>query len=174
MRGAGPSAILRPVTPLSILLWALALVLVLAGLVGTVRPTLPGAPLILAGIALAASIDHFTKISWWTVGAAALLAVLSFFADSLTTAAGARRVNASPMAVTGATIGSFLGIFGGPIGVIVLPLVGTVVGDYIAQRDLRRATKVGIATWFASIAATAMRIALAFAMVGLFVVALLF
>jgi len=43
----------------------------------------------------------------------------------------------------------------------------------VTQRDLRRAGKVGIATWVGLLLGTAVKIAIVFAMVGIFVTALL-
>ena len=87
---------------MTIFLWILALAMIAAGVVGTVRPILPGPTLVFAGVALAAWIDHFTRISGWTVGLVGALAVAAFFADSLTKTLGAKRANASPLAITGA------------------------------------------------------------------------
>ena len=54
-----------------------------------------------------------------------------------------------------------------------MPLLGAAIGEYIAQRDLRRAGKVGIATWLGLLVGTALKVAIVFTMVGVFVVALL-
>jgi len=42
-----------------------------------------------------------------------------------------------------------------------------------AMRDLRRAGRVGVATWIGLAVGTAVKVAIAFTMVGLFIVALL-
>ena len=47
-------------------LWLVAGLLMLVGLVGTVLPALPGVPLIFAGVLLAAWIDEFQRIGGWT------------------------------------------------------------------------------------------------------------
>jgi uncharacterized protein len=162
---------------MTIFLWILALAMIAAGVVGTVRPILPGPTLVFAGVALAAWIDHFTRISGWTVGLVGALAVAAFFADSLTRTLGAKRANASPLAITGAAIGSAAGTFTtpllGPIGLLVLPLMGAMIGDYATNRSFLRAGKVGLATWFGTVAGTAARLAITFTMIGIFAAALL-
>lgn len=155
------------------LLWVPALALIAAGLVGTVRPFLPGPALIFAGILLAAWIDDFHRIGWWTIGFVGALLLLSFFADTITQALGAKRANASPLAVTGAAVGSFAGAFLGPVGLFALPLVGAMIGDFATNRSLLRAGKVGLLTALGTVAGTAARVAISFAMVGFFVAALL-
>jgi uncharacterized protein YqgC (DUF456 family) len=54
-----------------------------------------------------------------------------------------------------------------------MPLLGAALGEFIAQRDLRRAGRVGVATWLVLVFGTAAKIAIVFTMVGVFVVALL-
>jgi uncharacterized protein YqgC (DUF456 family) len=155
------------------LLWILALLMIVAGVAGTVLPALPGAALVLAGIALAAWIDDFARISGWTVALAALFAVLAFCADYLAAAMGAKKAGASPLAIAGAAIGTIAGVFTGFVGLLFLPLAGAALGQYLSQRDVVRAGKVGVATWLGLLVGTAVKVALVFMMVGAFVVALL-
>jgi len=54
-----------------------------------------------------------------------------------------------------------------------MPLAGAAIGEFIAQRDLRRAGKVGVATWLGLLAGTAVKVAIVFAMLGAFVAALI-
>ena len=55
-----------------------------------------------------------------------------------------------------------------------MPLVGAALGEFIAQRNLRRAGHVGIATWLGLLIGTAAKVGIVFAMVGAFIVALIF
>jgi uncharacterized protein YqgC (DUF456 family) len=156
------------------LLWIAAVAMIVVGVVGTVLPALPGAVLIFGGIALAAWIDDFQRISGWTVGVAAVLTVIAFVTDYVAAALGARKAGASRLAIVGAAVGTIVGIFGGLVGLLFLPLAGAALGEYVAQRDVRRAGKVGVATWLGLLLGTAVKVAIAFAMVGLFVAALVF
>jgi len=47
-----------------------------------------------------------------------------------------------------------------------LPLVGAAIGDFIAQRDVLRARRVGVATWRGMLAGTVAKVAIVFVMVG--------
>ena len=154
-------------------LWIVAVLMIVVGIVGTVMPALPGAVLVLGGIALAAWIDGFAKISGWTVGAAAMLTALAFVADYVAAAMGAKKAGASMLAIVGAAIGTVAGVFTGFVGLLFMPLAGAALGELIAQRDLRRAGKVGVATWLGLLIGTAVKVAIVFAMVGMFIVALL-
>jgi uncharacterized protein YqgC (DUF456 family) len=155
-------------------LWVLAVAMIVIGVVGTVLPALPGAVFVFGGIALAAWIGDFTRISGWTVAVAGVLTVLAFAADYVSALLGAKKAGASRLAILGAALGTFAGIFTGFVGLLFMPLVGAAIGEYIADRNLERAGKVGVATWIGLLLGTAVKVALVFTMVGLFVGALLF
>jgi uncharacterized protein YqgC (DUF456 family) len=157
----------------TITLWILAVVLIVVGVVGTVLPALPGAIFVFAGIALAAWIDGFTRISGWTVGVLGVLTVIAWATDYVAAAAGAKRAGASRHAIVGAAIGTVAGVFTGLVGLIFMPLVGAAIGEYLAQKDALRAGRVGMATWLGMIVGTVAKVAIVFVMVGIFVVALL-
>jgi uncharacterized protein len=159
---------------MTVLLWVLSIALILIGIAGTVLPALPGALLVFGGIVLGAWIDDFTRVPVWLVVVLGVLTVLAWLVDYVAAAAGAKRVGASRYAVVGAMIGTVLGIVTGLWGLIFMPLVGAALGEFIAQRNLRRAGHVGLATWLGLLAGTVAKVGIVFAMVGSFIVALLF
>ena len=154
--------------------WVLSVALIAAGLAGTVLPALPGTALVLAGIALGAWIDDFSRVGPWALGAVAAMAVLAWVLDYVAALLGARRAGASRQALVGAALGTVVGLFMGLVGVLFMPLVGAAAGEYLAQRDQRQAMKVGVATWLGLMAGLLAKVVLAFMMVGVFVGALLF
>ncbi|WP_432722000.1 DUF456 family protein [Jeongeupia wiesaeckerbachi] len=153
-------------------LWLLlAAALVLVGFAGTLLPMLPGTPFIFGGMLLAAWADHFTRIGWVTLVILAVLLALSIVLDFIAGALGAKRVGASPQAVWGSLIGAVLGIAGGLIGLIIGPFVGAAVGEFIARRDVVQAGKVGVATWIGLLIGAIAKVAVALAMLGVFIFA---
>jgi uncharacterized protein YqgC (DUF456 family) len=155
------------------ILWTVSVALILLGLAGTVLPALPGVTLVFGGIALAAWIDDFARIPVWLLLLLGVLTALAWIIEYAAAAMGAKRAGASRQAVVGAVAGTVAGIFSGLWGLLFMPLVGAAVGEYIAQRDLRRAGKVGVATWIGLLLGTAAKVAIAFAMIGIFVFALI-
>lgn len=153
--------------------WILSAVLIAVGLAGTVLPALPGTALVLAGIVLGAWIDGFTRVGGFAVSTVAVLAVVSWILDYVAASWGARRVGASRQAVTGAAIGTVLGLFAGLVGVFIFPLIGAALGEWMARRDHAGALRVGAATWAGLIAGLVAKVVLSFMMVGIFLVALL-
>jgi hypothetical protein len=158
--------------PVTAILWLAATALIVIGVAGTVLPVVPGAILVFGGIALAAWIDDFARIPVWLLLLLAVLTAMAWVVDYLAAAAGAKRAGASKLAIIGAAIGTLAGIFSGLWGLLFMPLAGAAIGEYVAQRDLRRAGKVGLATWIGLLLGTAVKVALVFAMVGIFVFAL--
>lgn len=154
-------------------LWIVAVLLMLVGIAGTVLPALPGVPLIFGGVLLAAWIDDFQRISVVTVIVLAVLAVIGVVIDYVAAAISAKRAGASRQGIIGAAIGTLAGIFTGLWGLLFMPLVGAAVGEFMAHKDMFRAGKVGAATWFGLLVATAVKLAIAFTMIGVFVAALL-
>jgi uncharacterized protein YqgC (DUF456 family) len=158
---------------MTIALWILAIVLIVVGVAGTVLPALPGPILVFAGVALAAWIDDFTRISGWTVGVLGVLTVIAWGVDYVAAALGAKKAGASGLAIAGAAIGTIVGIFTGLWGLVFMPLVGAGVGEYLARKDAWHAGRVGVATWLGMLIGTVAKVAIVFLMVGVFVGALL-
>lgn len=168
---------LLPAVPVA-LWWTLAAAMVVTGLAGTVLPVLPGVLLVLAGLALGAWIDGFERVGGWTMAIVAVLAALALATDVVAALLGAKRVGASRWALAGAAAGTVLGLFMGLVGVLYMPFVGAVAGELYALRAAdgaasQRALKVGTATWIGLIVGTAVKIALACLMVGVFLADLL-
>ena len=155
------------------LLWVLAVVLILVGVAGTILPALPGAILVFGGIVLAAWIDDFTRIPGWVVAVMAVLTAIAMAADFAAGMLGAKKAGASKLAIVGAAIGTIAGVFTGFLGLVFMPLVGAAIGEYVAQRDVKRAGRVGLATWVGLLVGTAIKVAVVFTMLGVFVATLL-
>jgi uncharacterized protein YqgC (DUF456 family) len=159
--------------------YVLAAIMMVVGIVGTVLPALPGVPLVFAGMLLAAWAGNFEEVGGWTLALLAVLTLVSLGIDFLATLLGAKKVGASKPALVGAMIGTFAGLAFGIIGIFVGPFVGALVGELIWLRgvggqELGKATKVGLGTWLGIVVGTILKLGLAFAMVGIFVLAWFF
>jgi uncharacterized protein len=157
---------------MTIALWTLVVVLMAAGVAGTILPVLPGAVLIFAGAVLGGWIDDWTRVSWLTLGVLAVLTLLSIVVDYVSASLGAKRLGASPQAITGAALGTVVGVFTGLWGLLFMPLAGAALGEYLALRNLAQAGRIGLATGVGLIVGIAVKLALAFSMIGIFLAAL--
>ncbi|MCW7538494.1 DUF456 family protein [Aquabacterium sp. A7-Y] len=149
--------------------WVLSVSLMALGVAGTVLPVLPGTLLVLGGIVLGAWIDGFERVSLLSVGVVAALALLAWLTDFVAALLGAKRVGASPQAMVGAALGTVAGIFTGFVGLLFMPLLGAMAGEYLARRDSVRAAHVGLATWVGLLFGTLVKLVLSFVMIGIFV-----
>lgn len=153
------------------LLWALAGILVLVGLAGTILPALPGVPFVFGGLLIVAWLGEFQRIGWPTLAILAILTAFAVLVDLLASLLGAKKVGASKLALLGAAIGSIVGIFFGLIGIFVFPFIGAVIGELIARKEMGQAAKVGVATWLGLLFGALAKLALALTMIGVFVIA---
>ena len=156
---------------MTVLLWVLGVALVVVGFAGILLPALPGTVLIFGGLLLAAWADGFTRVGTLTLVLIAILGVASYSIDFVAAALGAKHVGASRRAMFGAGLGTLLGLPFGLPGLILGPLAGAVLGEYSVHRDPTRAGRVGVAAWIGFAIGAAVKVALAFSMVAIFLAA---
>jgi uncharacterized protein YqgC (DUF456 family) len=151
----------------TILWWLLAGLIVVAGLAGTVIPAIPGVPLVFAGLFLGAWINHFESISWVMVSVLGVLTVVAWAVDFIAGALGTRYLGASSRAFWGATIGAVVGLFFGLVGILIGPFAGAVIGELSGGSDMVSSGRAGLGAWLGMVVATAVKLAIAFLMIGL-------
>ncbi|MCC5809063.1 MAG: DUF456 domain-containing protein [Ectothiorhodospiraceae bacterium] len=152
------------------LIWAVALLLVTAGLAGLVLPALPGPLLLFAGLWVAAWAEGFAFVGLKTLIFLGTMAALASLADFVAGAFGARRYGASARSVTGATLGAVVGLFFGLPGLLLGPFIGAVLGELSARRGLLAAGRAGWGATLGLVLGTAAKVALGLSMITLFLV----
>jgi uncharacterized protein YqgC (DUF456 family) len=152
---------------------AIAALIVVVGLAGTVLPVLPGIAFVFGGLVLAAWADGFVRVGGVAVAIMGLLTALAIALDFAASALGAKKAGASPRAVLGAGLGAVVGIFFGLPGLVLGPFVGAVLGELSANRELVQAGKAGLGTWVGLLLGSVAKLTLAFLMVGVFATAYL-
>jgi len=154
---------------MEILSWIFAGILIVVGVVGVVLPALPGTMLVFAGLFLAAWLDGFTRVGMPLIVVLGVLSLLSYLIEAVAVGLGTKLANASREAFWGAILGTILGVFTGFFGLIFLPFLGAFLGELLARRRLGQAAWAGFTTWVGLLLGTAARLALAFLMIGLFI-----
>ena len=157
---------------MTILSWVLATTLVVVGLIGIVLPALPGTILIFLGLLLAAWGDGFSRVGVGTLVVIGVIAAASYAVDFVAAALGAKHLGASPRAMAGAALGTLLGLLFGLPGLIVGPFLGAVIGELTVHHDLARAGRAGVAAWIGFAIGMAVKVALAFSMIAIFLAAM--
>lgn len=130
----------------------------------------PCIPLIYAGLVLLVWSENFAYVGWVTLAVLGLLAVASYGLDVLAASLGARHFGADPRAVWGAALGMVVGIFFGLPGIVLGPFVGAAIGQFSRRASAKEALHAGVGATLGLLFGTLLKIALAFAMVGVFAV----
>ncbi|MBL0714210.1 MAG: DUF456 family protein [Desulfosarcina sp.] len=151
-----------------IALWIIAFVFVVVGMAGLVFPILPGSPLLFAGLFMAAWAEDFAHVGTGTLVLLGGMALLTYGVDFAASAFGAKRFGASHRAGFCSTLGVVVGLFFGLGGVIIGPFAGAVIGELSVRRDLQAAGRAGIGATIGLALGAAAKLALAFAMLGVF------
>lgn len=118
----------------------LAGLLLIIGLLGSILPLLPGIPLSYAGILLL----HFTDRVQFSTNFLVFWAVIVFVVqllDYILPLIATRKFGSSRKALIGSTLGLFAGFFMGPWGIIIGPLLGTMVAEYIISGNRKQALR---------------------------------
>jgi hypothetical protein len=154
--------------------YVVAGLLIVLGLLGTVLPALPGVPLIFAGMWMTAWLGNYAEIAGTTVIFLGALTVLAMLVDFAASAFGVKVVRASRSAFIGAALGTVVGLFFGILGLLLCPFLGAVVGELFATSDVKQATRAGVGATLGLFLGAVAKIALAFTMLAIFVLALIF
>jgi uncharacterized protein len=147
---------------------SLALLVMLAGLVGSVVPGLPGTPVVLA-----AAVIHFLCFGQHSVSALVLvilvvLTAVSVAFDFLAGMVGANKFGATWRGALGAVVGGLVGLFFSLPGIILGPFVGATVFELLGDRELKAALKAGLGATLGLFAGIIGKFSIAVVMILLF------
>ncbi|MGH7314115.1 MAG: DUF456 domain-containing protein [Candidatus Rokuibacteriota bacterium] len=142
--------------------------LFLLGLAGAVIPWLPGPLFILAGAVLWAFATDFAEIAVGRLAILAGLALATFLLNFVAGAIGARRYGGTRWGVVGAIAGAVVGLFFGPLGLLIGPVAGAITGELLRGADLEGSVRSGFGAMVGLLAGIVADFTIALVMVGLF------
>lgn len=131
---------------MDIIILIIAIILAIAGFVGSVAPGLPGPPLSWAALLLL-SFHPSVTFSTTMIVAMAVVAVLITALDYVIPSLSTKKFGGSKAGVWGCNIGLVVSIIGLPfgpqglLGVIVWPFLGALTGELIVSKDLKVSLK---------------------------------
>ncbi|MDR0938194.1 MAG: DUF456 domain-containing protein [Mediterranea sp.] len=144
-----------------ILLIVLGALCLLVGLLGCVLPFLPGPPVAYAGMLLL----HFTDrvsfsssqlVTWLLV--VVVLQVLDYFTPML----GSKYIGGSKWGSWGCVVGTVVGLFFLPFGIIAGPFLGAVIGELLGKKEIGEALRSGIGSFLGFLVGTLLKFVLCF------------
>jgi hypothetical protein len=157
---------------MEIALYVVGFVAMAVGLAGLVLPVVPGSALIVAGAIAVAWAEDFTRVGWGTLAVTIVLGLVVWAVDFAASVLGAKAFGASRWSVVGAGVGVVVGLFLGPVGILLAPVVGAIAFEYARNPDFQRAAKAGVGAFVGFVLGSAVKLALGFAMAALVLVAL--
>ena len=139
-------------------IFIIAFVLLIIGLLGSIIPGLPGPPLSFIGILL---IHFFTgthfSISFLLTWA--FIVILVFLLDYFMQVWGVKKFGGGRKATIGTFLGLFVGLLFPPIGLLVGPFFGAFIGALLeVQDDNTRAFKVAIGSFIGFVTGTILKL----------------
>jgi uncharacterized protein YqgC (DUF456 family) len=147
---------------------SLALLLMLAGLIGSILPVLPGIPVILA-----AAIGHRLYFGPHSVSNLVLivlvaLTLVAVLFDFLAGMFGANKFGATWRGALGAVLGGIVGLFFSLPGIILGPFLGATLFELLGDRELKMALKAGLGATSGLLAGIVGKFSIAVVMILLF------
>ena len=146
-------------------------VCIFLGLLGCVIPVLPGPPLSYVGILLIHFTDKYeysTPLLLILLGLVIVVTVL----DYLIPMWGSKYLGASKWGTRGSFIGTILGLFFIPWGLIVGPFLGALIGELINNTPTHIALKVAFMSFLAFILTTGIKLIYGIAILIVFITCL--
>lgn len=154
------------------ILVVVASIIMILGIIGCLVPVLPGPPLNFIGLLIL----HFTRFGHftnWTLIIFAGIAILVTVLDYLVPIWGTKKFGGSKYGTRGAAIGLVIGLFLGPLGIILGPLIGAFTGEMIFKDDVNYAIRAGFGSLLGFLAGVGLKLAASFIMTFYFVRALI-
>ena len=127
---------------MDIALLILAGIFMVIGILGCIIPGLPGVPVAYAGLWIAQATQR-VDFSWQMLLIWGIVTIVVSVLDYVVPAWGTKQFGGTKYGVWGSTIGVFIGLFFGALGVIICPLVGAILGELIGGKAFAQAIKAG-------------------------------
>ena len=156
---------------MDILLTLIGFIFMIAGILGSFLPVLPGPPLSWIGLLLL-YLTEAVETNWWFLGITLGVALIVFALDYIIPAMGTKRFGGSKKGVFGTTIGLLIAIVFpilGPFGIIIWPFVGAFVGELLNKADSKTAAKAAFGSFLGFLTGTFLKFIVTVVYLGFFI-----
>ncbi len=142
--------------------------LLVAGILGSVIPLLPGPPLGYVGLLVMQlkSAPPFSVkfLAWWLL--IVLVVVLLDYAVPLY---GTKKFGGSRYGIWGCAIGLIVGLWFGPVGIVAGPFIGAFVGEILANKQTEHALRAAVGSFVGFVFSTLLKLVTCLVMCWYFV-----
>lgn len=136
---------------------------ILAGIIGCLLPVIPGPPLSYTALLLL----HLTKYADFSnrfllimAGVTILVTVLDYILPVRLT----KKYGGSKAGIRGSTVGLIIGLFFGPVGIILGPIVGAFIAEMLHNNNTRIAVRSAVGSFIGFLLATGLKLTSSFIM----------
>ena len=142
---------------MEIFLLVLAGLCMLIGIVGCIVPGLPGVPVAYAGLWIAQATERI-DFTWQMLLIWGIVTVVVSVLDYVVPAWGTKHYGGTKWGIWGSTIGVFVGLFFGAVGVIVCPLIGAILGELMNGKEMKEALRAGWGSFIGLLCGTILKL----------------
>ncbi len=141
--------------------------LFIVGFAGIFLPVIPGTGFIWLGLVIHKIWVPDASVSWTFVIVSGLLVILGHAAEWAAGFWGARRFGSTWRGALGATLGGVFGIFIPPFPLFLIlgPIIGATVGELVAGKPWRQASRAGLGAFVGGVLALLFKIGIALFMI---------
>jgi uncharacterized protein YqgC (DUF456 family) len=153
---------------MDVVLLAVGVLLMIAGIAGCVLPFLPGPPLSFLALLIQqfqSAPPYSSKFLWIWAGITLAVTLL----DYVIPVYGTRKYGGSRYGVWGCIIGLIFGLWFGPLGIIAGPFIGAFIGELIANNNTNHALRAAMGSFIGFIVGTLLKMIACFVMVYYFI-----
>ncbi len=156
---------------MDIVLLIIGFIFMLVGILGSFLPVLPGPTISWIGLLLL----YLTKVvpdDWLFLGITLVIALTVFALDYIIPAVGTKKFGGTKAGMLGTMIGLLVALFFpilGPLGIIIWPFVGALVGELLNKADKKTATKAAFGSFIGFLTGTFLKFMVTIVYLGLFI-----
>jgi uncharacterized protein len=154
---------------MKLVLLAIAIIIMFAGLLGTLLPILPGIPLIYAGYLIYGILTGWQSFGLGTMLFWAAVSIVSLMLDYYAGLLGTKRYGASIFGMWGSVVGAVVGFLLVSLpGLVIGTFLGAYVGELWAGRASRDALRAGKGALVGLLGGTIVKFVIGVVMIGTF------
>lgn len=152
---------------MEIVWYILASLFLILGLVGCFISILPGPVLSYCALLFLIPTDKCLSVA--SLIFLGILTAVVTVADFIIPALGAKKFNCSSYGTWGCAIGTFLGAFFFPLGIILGPFLGALIGELVARKNFFMALRGGFGAFLGFLAGTLLKLCFCIYLIVVFI-----
>ncbi|MDE6190042.1 MAG: DUF456 domain-containing protein [Muribaculum sp.] len=148
---------------MDIFCYIVSVLLCAGGIAGCFLPVIPGPPLAMAGYLILLFTPASAGMHWITVLVLGVLTLLTVVSDYIIPVLGVRWFGGTPYGRKGSMLGTLVGLFFMPWGLILGPFIGAFIGEIYGKADMRSAFQSGVGSLVGFLCGTFFKVAVTLA-----------